>query len=322
MCEAHSTDRLWTLPNGRCILVDKYDVLNLENITNGDKCQFLLKCGFYQGTEKRCPCGRYFSPCFSSLDNLCSIEPIPYPKGGIISPYLLFLYDRRIPYFELKKAPDWVQMNGTIKCRGFSVNINRQDTFGFLSTLRLVEYFLCTLAQEESVIDNNGYDQHCNYQSRTFNNRSYHFIDVCKVSKECISAYRIRDGIPNCADIMDETQYLDIQDICLNNHRYRFRCSLEEPTCLSVTALGNSRENCKNKFDELWMGTNRKLSDLACNSESKEDCDSLRQYIESSWSFNDINQSISQLRIPFRAYCDTFWSLASKEDENSSECRR
>jgi len=44
------------------------------------------------------------------------------------------------------------------------------------------------------------------------------------------------------------------------------------------------------------------------------------QYIKTSWSSSDTNQSISQLQIPSVAYCGTFLSLASKEDENLSTC--
>ena len=58
---------------------------------------------------------------------------------------------------------------------------------------------------------NIGYDEFCYNDSRTFNNRSYNFIDICKKSKECISAYRIKDGYQDCADSNDELQVLDFR---------------------------------------------------------------------------------------------------------------
>ena len=320
MCEAHSTSRVWTLPDGRCILIDKYDELNFENNTSNEECQFLLKCGIHQGRKKHCPCGG-FSFCFAQPDSICSTKLIPYPQAGVVAPYITNLYDRKLAWFDRKQYPDIAQINGTLKCRGFSLDIIYQRMFPYFRSLRELEHMLCTLPNYGSVLEHNGYDQHCNNRSRTFNNRSYNFIDICNRSKECISAYRIKDGILDCADGMDEVDDKHVTDTCSSVQRYRFRCSNEETICLTITALGDLHEHCKNKFDELWMGTNRKLSSFSCNTRSKDDCDNLRQYIEMSWSSENTNQSTSQLRIPFRAYCDTFWSLASREDENVHECR-
>jgi hypothetical protein len=73
------------------------------------------------------------------------------------------------------------------------------------------------------------------------------------------------------------------------------------------------------------MGAEPLLSNINCNSQSKTDCHFLRRYIEASWNFDINNDSSleysSAEKIPFRAYCDTFWDLSSKEDENIDKCR-
>jgi hypothetical protein len=119
---------------------------------------------------------------------------------------------------------------------------------------------------------------------------------------------------------MDETVNISFSMICSKMHR--FRCSADEPTCLSVTAFGNGEDDCKNKFDELWLGMNTKLSDINCNQMSKDQCEMLREFINNSWRLDNLNEITKKLTISFRYYCDTFWNLASKEDENVNECRQ
>jgi hypothetical protein len=119
----------------------------------------------------------------------------------------------------------------------------------------------------------------------------------------------------------DERANISISRVCSKMQRYRFRCSAEEPTCLSVTALGNLQNDCTNKFDELWFGTSTQINNINCNKLWQDQCEILRQYIENSWILNSTNQVVKELRIPFRHHCDTFWNLDSKEDENINECR-
>jgi hypothetical protein len=191
--------------------------------------------------------------------------------------------------------------------------------------LQKLEATLCASESNISVLSNNGYDEFCYNDSRTFNNHSYHFIDVCKESKECISAYRIKDGYENCAYSEDEEISDQFPKTCSNIQRYRFRCSNEEPSCLFVNNLGDEFIDCRNARDEWWMNGGIKLSKLMCNSQSKDDCGRIRQYIEASWKFNTNNSSDQQFelqKIPFRSFCDTFWNLGSKEDENIEMCHK
>ena len=70
---------------------------------------------------------------------------------------------------------------------------------------------------------------------------------------------------------MDEKQNENIVvNVCSYISRHRFRCSIDEPTCLFVHVLGDKKSDCKNKYDEAWMGTNIVLSEMACNRESKK----------------------------------------------------
>ena len=55
------------------------------------------------------------------------------------------------------------------------------------------------------------------------------FIDVCNRTKECFSVYRIEDEM-NEAEINRKL----VLKTCLKMQRHRFRCSSEQPLCLSV----------------------------------------------------------------------------------------
>jgi hypothetical protein len=67
------------------------------------------------------------------------------------------------------------------------------------------------------------------------------------------------------------------------------------------------------------------LSKLICNTESKDDCGRIRQYIEESWNLdtnNSTDQQLQLLKIPFRSFCDTFWNRGSREDEDIQMCQK
>ncbi|CAF4887398.1 unnamed protein product, partial [Rotaria sp. Silwood1] len=316
ICETHHSLKVWTLSNGRCYEGEKYEELNVTNRTILEQCQYLLKCVLSGGQEKNCP-GDDNSSSVHYLNTGCHLDYIQYPKAGIMAPYVLFFYNRTRN--SSSSRPDFMLINGTIKCEGILTDIHNVQLSDFL-TLRQLERTLCQRAKNESVVNSHVYDQHCHHTSLTFNNRSYSFSNVCNESKECISTYRMRDGFVNCVDKMDDRNDISISTICSKMQRYRFRCSVDEPTCLSITTLGNGQENCKNGYDESWLGTGTKLVDINCNQLQKDQCEILRQYIENSWTLYNTSDVIGRLRIPFRQYCDTFWNLAFKEDENVHEC--
>ncbi len=317
ICETHYIKDMWTLPNGRCYEDKAYNESNVDNYTIYEKCEYYLRCDLSVAAELHCPCGRNFS-CAQQIKNSCPWPSIQYPKAGIMAPYLLFYYNQTRNVSSYR--PDFSWLNGTIKCDGVLIDIPG-ILFSYISTLRQVEDTLCRWTINGSLLNNRNSDEYCHNQSLTFTNLSYSLSDVCNKSKKCISTYRIKDGFINCVDKMDEIGDSSITAICSKMQRYRFRCSADEPTCLSVTTLGNLQNDCKNNFDEFWLGTSTQLADINCNKMWKDQCEILRQYIENSWMLNSTNQVAKQLRIPFRHYCDTFWNLASEEDENVIECR-
>ncbi|CAF1296853.1 unnamed protein product, partial [Adineta ricciae] len=200
--------------------------------------------------------------------------------------------------------------------------------YSFYENLREAESTLCQSIPFLSIISDGGYDEFCYNDSKTFNNRSYNVYDICHSENRCISAYRIRDGIYNCLNRNDEEEEEDNEIVlktCSTARYHRFRCSTDETTCLYANMLGDGKYHCKNKYDESWMGIHILLSRLNCTHQFKDDCQLFRRYIELSWKLNVTNDSnrenLVTKQIPFRSYCDTFWDLASKEDENITMCR-
>jgi hypothetical protein len=322
MCEMYGRYKRWTLPNGKCYPSGRYEELNAKNRSADQNCAYLIKCAVSAGAEKFCPCNG--SNCANQINKACPRVDIQYPNGGMIAPYAHHFYNYTRDW--KRRVPDFIVLNATIKCRGYM--IHQYTTLPYSSEFNLPDFevFICSNSSTGSVLNINGYNQLCHNNSMTFNNILYHFIDVCKYSKECISAYRIGDGIANCQDKMDESQREAVSETCLKVQRHRFRCSTEEPTCLHVNNLGDFESNCKNNYDESWMGTEMMLSKVDCNSQSKEGCEFIRRYVEVSWNFGMGNNNNSALQynstqIPFRAYCDTFWDLYSKDDENVPTCQ-
>jgi hypothetical protein len=315
ICELHYKRRQWTLPNGRCFFSPSYEE-DLVNRSASEECLYLLKCSLSDGVERNCPCESY-SSCIHRLMDQCNSTTNQYPTGAILAPYAFHFYS-----LERGFSRPSIILNGTIKCRGYmaeNFTLESSPTFQFF-----FEYQICSSLESPSV-GNVGFDRFCHNDSHTFNNRSYKFIDVCRQSKECISAYRINDERLDCADKGDIdsndslwTSWTNVQDRCL-------RCSKNEPTCVSVIVLGDGSRNCKSYHDELWMGEGRSLSTLACDKRSKDDCQLIRQYIERSWKIdtnfeNSTRRSIID-RIPFRQLCDTFWQMDSRQDEDVGMCQ-
>ena len=278
LCETHYQRKMWTLPNGRCYEGDDYEEFNVTNRSTQEKCEYYLKCALSGGKEKRCSC-KNISWCAQQLIATCSTYEIQYPKAGILAPYILFFYYRTRKY--VTTEPDLARINGTIRCEGILYNLSNFETKN-ISRFPQIENIFCQNAKNRALPDDCVLDQHCPRHALTFDNRSYSSADICNRPKKCLSAYRIRDGFSNCGDSSDEKENLSVSTICSNMKQYRFRCSVDEPTCLSVIALGNSQNDCKNKLDELWLGTSTKLSDMACNKQSKDQCRILQQYIENS----------------------------------------
>lgn len=137
-------------------------------------------------------------------------------------------------------------IHGTIKCRGYTITGSLTLPYPSDFHLGTIEQLLCHSTVNSIVELNRGYDLFCNNQSRTFNNRSYHFVDVCQESRECFSAYRIGDGDKNCPDDRDEHWPALVLGTCSGVKHHRFRCSAEKVTCLPVSQLSSLSSDCQN----------------------------------------------------------------------------
>ena len=92
----------------------------MENVihprTDSKECLYFIKCALSRGAEINCPCKSDLL-CLRQLKNPCSSSRIYYPNGAIIAPYIFTLYDKRRSWSY--KQPDYMQIKGAIKCRGY-----------------------------------------------------------------------------------------------------------------------------------------------------------------------------------------------------------
>ena len=302
---------MWTMTNGKCYDGDGYHEKNDSRRTKPEQCQYLLRCLLSRGAEASCPCSSNVT-CQLHLNKSCSSFTIPYPSKGIMAPYILFYYNRMRNTSNLRPDSSWI--NGSIKCYGKLRHLSGY-LYPYISTLRHVEDSLCSYGKNESSFDR--YD--C---SNLTTNRTSGSVSMCLRSRKCISTSRLRDGFTNCLDQTDELRNRSTDSRCSQSERFRFSCSIDEPTCLSVAALGNVQVDCTNSFDEVWLGNRTKLININCNQLWKYECPLLRRYVWQSWEEQQTTYAIAQTRIPFRSYSDTFWDLARREDEDLVLCQR
>jgi len=329
MCETHKSYRQWTLPNGKCYGTRDYEEIDGLNRSKTEECIYFLKCALSLGSEKNCP-PKNDGFGYKQLKNCSLSSSVQYPIGALTAPYIFRFYNITGKWLNI--LPDFIELNASIKCRGYIINLYLISSYSARMDLIDLEELLCNFPSNNSTVLDGGYDQFCYKDSQTFNNNSYNFIDVCNHSKRCISAYRIKDGFRNCIGKSDESYKEIVSIACSKMQRYRFRCSTEDPTCLPIIFLGDEFRHCDNNHDEVLMGTTLLLSKLNCNSRSKEACKIIRHHVEMSWNFsvknennkseNETSKPLSSIKkIPFRFYCDTFWNFQSKEDEDIAMCR-
>ena len=319
-CERATDDNLWSEPNGRC-------TRNLPDVTSVTKnyCAHLLLCASSERAPRYCICEHDASLCTKMYQDHCStFGLVPYPAGGLITPYAF-------QYFKVTHNSSLVSsvsiLNGTIKCRGYLIRFTRtvSDT-DLQMSLMYIESFICKLASERTNTSHDGYHRHCHNDSRTFNNRSYHWFDVCERPSNCISAYRVNDGFANCRYQNDEAQTDKlVLKSCSRVQRHRFRCSMSQVTCRIASVLTVSFHHCKSIKDTLSRGIQVAISRARCNSQLKTDCSVTRRLIEFSWNhtlYNYTDLQRSQFKkLPFRSYCDTFQDSPSDDDERSTLCQ-
>ena len=219
-CEQVAGELLRTEPNGRCV----WSVLNATTTIN-NYCANLLLCASFQLDTQFCPCRENPDGCIKAYRNRCStVGLIPNPAVGLFAPYAS-------QYFSVSHDSTSISfvniLNGTIRCREHltSFTLPISDDHFWMHPMHM-EAFICNQVLKNTSSLHEAYHSHYNNDSRTFNNRSYHWIDVCSASSSHISAYRINDGFRNCDNHVDEKQDDElVSKSCSNVRHHRFRCS-------------------------------------------------------------------------------------------------
>ncbi|CAF1405680.1 unnamed protein product [Adineta ricciae] len=313
MCETHEVKKQWTLPNGRCYLGVDYNEVKISNQTNSELCIYFLKCVLSDGAEKNCVSMSNGKDYTEQIRKYCPSPFIQYPQGAMIGPYINHFYNIQRSWKDY--TADVIIINGTIKCRQYLIQNYIDISYYTYKSLQQWEMFFCMSQVENSSILGYGYDKFCYNDSQTFTDQPYNVIDVCNSTKECISAYRIADGLSDCVGGIDEAEINTnlVLKTCLRMRRHRFRCSSEQPTCLPIHFLSDDDNDCNNNYDEILPAK------LNYNSESNSDREILRQYIKHSWEVDIVFQPVKNLL--FRAYCNTFWDIEFQIDEDREICK-
>ena len=308
ICETHRTGLWWTMPNGRCF----NSMLSMSRVmrhSDEDVCEYLLKCALSMGGEIHCHCkGRM--ECVYRLEEFCPLLLIQYPRGAIVTPVTFFFYNRTRDW--QYSWPDWIVINGTVRCRGSLVSARKFVPYTSQLNFRgLLEEYFCRSSENVPVAE-----QECHHSNES--------TDRCGDWNGCLSKTRILDGAMACLHGNDEQDQneMEIAESCARVRRHRFRCSREQATCLEVRSLGNVAKTCRNRFDELLFGVGRLLSSMNCNEQRQDECSLVRQYIEESWKPVKGDGGHSRVRITFRSYCDTFVDIKTGEDEDLLQCQR
>ena len=318
-CDHVENENLLTRENGRCSDTMPDMPGSIKNY-----CVHLLFCAKSWWNNKHCPCQKNKGKCIELYEKSCPYGLLRYPDGGLMAPYDFRYYNVTRTLSYLSHSPVYV-LNGTIKCRGYLADFTYKASETFIHTFTTnIESFSCGLALRK--VEGEGYHRHCHNDSRTFSNRSYHWIDVCNTSSQCISAYRINDGIVNCREGEDEKHgYELVSKSCSRIQQHRFRCSISQPICLPASTLGDLPNQCAATVHELSRGIQIGALRARCNSQLKTDCAFLRQLVEASWNqtlYNYIGlQRTHMKKVPFRSFCDTFQDSASGQDENATLCQ-
>ena len=335
MCEVSMKHRLWTLPNGMCSIYAGSDDPSLDmvntKLSDDDRCRYLIRCALSGGFERDCPCNHL--NCFRIMADVCTKNSsYLYPVGAVIRPYIQMYYNPRTRKQWTDPTPDEFKVLGSIKCRGFQVWTEEPMKLNYdASMIRypFTDYILCNMdGLQRNNLSQFQYSETCWNYSRTFHGQSYAVHDVCRNSGECISQYRIGDGIRDCGyHYNDNDEYIiDAQDRCQKLRKHRFRCSENEPSCLIVQCLGDGKATCTNNNDEFLYGVGLQLKDIYCTQREDRGCQMLKEYIKNSSNSNYTTSSLinavssSDSYMRFRAYCDAEWQLKGHIDENSAYC--
>ena len=272
MCETNIVQGPWTMENGRCFQGDQYQSPRVINHNDVEvRCEYLLKCILSRDMEKNCSCYKN-SGCSGEFDRVCRLSVIRYPRGAVVTPFTFFLFNPERDW--TNDLPDLILINGTVRCRNALITVTKTIPFDSnWNGRQMIEEHFC-----RAFLSNISSSLTCHHQKES--------TDVCNEWNPCLSRTRNRDGSNNCLNRRDEQGQteMEIEKSCTGVRRHRFRCSREEPSCLSVIAVGDRYADCRNGFDELLFGVGRTISSFGCHNQRRDQCSRLRQYIEQSSS--------------------------------------
>ena len=252
MYEVSPHQSAWTLESGFCWLDKGFDdpryspqnLINASNLTDDEKCQYLLRCALSRGFEHDCPCKH--RNCTQMMISSCSHpnRRVIYPPEGLINLNVFIIYN----YSHSMENPtfQFFLLSGGLKCRGYFFQTNKtiQLRIEFrLIANSLVSLILCTFDNptygDRDFLSSLQNDKFCQHGSLTFNGRPYAINpDIRTDAGECISQYRIRDEIFDCTNGDDENMVLE-KNYCTGNvARQRFQCFNGEHKCVTLRVLG------------------------------------------------------------------------------------
>ncbi len=331
MCEVSPHRRAWTLPNGLC-WPDEGDknfqffpsnAIAWSNLTDIDKCRYLLRCFLSDGLSPDCPCN--LANCSKMMMDICpSNSLILYPSSGLINPNVLFYYKYDGP--DHSPTIGGLILRGSQRCRGYQLTLNEPISMRFSIYTLMSNNILCLLSSSIGYKDNSSsfqYDKFCYNDSFTFNGRPYAVNpNICGSTGKCISQYRINDGFRDCVTGDDEYSNLD-KNYCTGKvGQHRFQCYNDENKCLPVASLNSMQSDCSNSYDEIFF-----IENIKCQKSDTVDCNRLKEYIRQSPIKNESlfvpsQQQTSIDQISFRSYCDSFWNLQDHSDEQVPSCQK
>jgi hypothetical protein len=297
MCEVSKDQPTWTLKNGLCWPDRDYDdpryppwnIIQLSNLTNGKKCDYVFRCMLSDNFERDCPCQSL--NCTQIMINVCSEKDpwVLYPPPRLFTSNILIAYNYR--QYKRNTNFGYLGLGGNLKCRGFL-----SETEGYLSypisqmvvVTPHIQQVLCSgsfpnyIKQDaESPFKINKF---CWNGSLTFNGRPYAVEPNIYIPEgQCISQYRIQDGTSDCLLGDDETKFLG-KSYCTDNvGKQRFQCYNHQNMCLTSNNLGTGTSQCSNSYDESWYGSGLRLSqDLPCESDLAAGCNRVKEYVQQS----------------------------------------
>jgi hypothetical protein len=342
MCEMSPHRRSWTLENGLCWPDADYDdpryshwnITQLSNLTSDQRCGYLFRCLASDNFEHHCPC--HHLNCKQIIIDHCP-QRISYPPAGLITPNIQIVYSSRD--YERNTNFDFFLLGGGLRCPGYFSQMTEYVPYPISLAVLItsfIQQFLCDW-RDPTVVDRDyssplQFDKFCWNQSSTFNARPYAVNpDICAREGQCISQYRIRDGLFDCLFGGDENKILTRSYCTGNAGRHRFQCYNDQRKCLTAFFLGTGTSECSNDYDESPYGNGLPLGhESSCQKDRPADCQQVKEYIQQSSTTNktqpdSLNPSPTQQhgnRIPFRSHCDSWWDADSAWDEQSSSCQQ